>query len=1047
MRKRLAQAIAASILLGSLLNAQPPAAPLAEWQTQLIVADSLRKAAQYEEAMALANQALEYTERTFGPEDTSVARALHVLGDCNRRLGELEKAEPLIRRSLAIRERVLGTEDPLVARTLNSLALTLDDLGDFEAAESTHLRVLAMRERMLGPGHPDVAQTLNNLGRITTTLGRMPEAEVYFRRALQINETALGPDDPTVALGLTGLATIANVQGRFDEANADYARALGIRERTLGEDHPEVAETLVNFALLLEDQGDYRTAEDLHTRALHIYESALGDSHASVAATLSNLGGLYTAQGRFSDAEPLFQRAAMISRHADGENNPDLATILNNLAAVYTHQEKYAEAEKLYRQANAIQVSLYGPDDPDVASSFNNLAILYWNQDRFAEAEPLHQKAIKIWETALGPDHPDYADGLDDLGALYLEEGRDDEADALFEQALKIREKALGSEHPDVAASLSNRALVQQRRNNPALAERLQSRAWRIRRQMFEDGFAVLTEKSALEYSELFDLETSNYLTVLAGTAESAMSSSGAVAEVALAGKGRVTEAMLTRNKFWNEPIDSETRAIADSLKLARFALSKLYVDGPYDDFEHYQQEVANATALKERLEADLAKRSESFTREREAAATGPDEILQNLPANAALVEFVRYDHRESMKRFESRYLAVVLRQGVGIAVLPLGAASEIDTAIFWYRRYFENPRQRVPAEYPLLSEGVYSKVWRPLAGYLENASTVFIAPDGNLSLVSFASLLNDQNQFLIEQYALHYLSSGRDLVRLKEHGASGSGLLAIGDPDFDMRMSGLSTASGSTMGTVLSGLGTALHFRSGCAALRMMDVARLPGTRAEVESVVSLWKSRQSEPVLTMTDTAATEDNFKREAAGKRVLHIATHGFYISEECKHKLQSKGGAIAQGGTVSDNPLLMSGLLLAGSNQLGEQKSSAEREDGVVTAEEVAGLNLAGVEMVFLSACETGLGQVISGEGVYGLRRAFQMAGARTVISSLWSIDDKSTAELVGGIFAGDPGGPLEAMRGSMLSRITKLRAEKKNADPFLWAAFVAAGDW
>jgi len=320
---------------------------------------------------------------------------------------------------------------------------------------------------------------------------------------------------------------------------------------------------------------------------------------------------------------------------------------------------------------------------------------------------------------------------------------------------------------------------------------------------------------------------------------------------------------------------------------------------------------------------------------------------------------------------------------------------------------------------------------------------TVFIAPDGALNIISFAGLVDPlSGHYIIEDHAIHYLASGRDLIKLSQSWDAGNGLLAFGDPDYDILPGEtpglLDELTEKVKGFSLSGL--TRNVRAECAELDGVVVPRLPGTRTEIERVKERWSDVSKEPAIVHFGADASEEALKAESYGRRVIHLATHGYYIGEHCRTVL-------GKDRVISENPLLLAGLFLAGANQNGSAADKLGREDGIVTAEEVANLNLNGVQLVVLSACETGLGEVHNGEGVYGLRRSFQMAGARTVMSALWQVDDKSTADLMADLFVQDQRSIAESMRESALKQIQKRRASHQSDHPFYWAAFVANGDW
>jgi CHAT domain-containing protein len=347
--------------------------------------------------------------------------------------------------------------------------------------------------------------------------------------------------------------------------------------------------------------------------------------------------------------------------------------------------------------------------------------------------------------------------------------------------------------------------------------------------------------------------------------------------------------------------------------------------------------------------------------------------------------------------------------------------------------------------------------VWDPLALHVRAATRIFIVPDGSLSLIPFAALPSGRTSYLLEQAApIHYLSSERDLVPAAHPMPTTQGLLALGGPAFDS--SARPRPVNRTSAGVTSAPVTTRAAGPGCGNFQTIRFEPLNGTLQEVNEVAALWRRASSPSALTDTrvlvGAAATERTFKQEAAGHRVLHLATHGFFLGENCApvpSGTRAVGGLASASGKPApkiENPLLLSGLALAGANR--RQTARADEDDGILTAEEVATLNLADVEWAVLSACDTGVGQVKAGEGVFGLRRAFQVAGARTVIMSLWSVDDQATRAWMRSLYdARFQKGmtTADAMQTASLSILRDRRAKGQSTNPFFWAGFVAVGDW
>ena len=362
--------------------------------------------------------------------------------------------------------------------------------------------------------------------------------------------------------------------------------------------------------------------------------------------------------------------------------------------------------------------------------------------------------------------------------------------------------------------------------------------------------------------------------------------------------------------------------------------------------------------------------------------------------------------------------------------------------------------------------------IWDPIARHLGDAQRVFVVPDGALNLVPFAALPLRGGRYLLEDGpVIHYLSSERDLVAGAANAPRfGAGMLAVGGPAFAVAPARSPSATGVAPSTSSAGSTTTpfAGASSNCVTYGSMLFEALPASRREAQTVASLWQQYASDGdgrVLLGAD--ATESAFKRLGPGRRILHVATHGFFLSDNCASAVEgtrSVGGLVQFGSTVGagtnaartlpgpatlpQNPLLLSGLAMAGANR--HAASRPAEEDGILTAEEVAALNLDGVEWAVLSACDTGLGTVTAGEGVFGLRRAFQVAGVHTVIMSLWSVDDRATQRWMETLYRARLSQHLDtadSVREASVTLLRERRAKGQNTNPFYWAGFVAAGDW
>jgi CHAT domain-containing protein len=425
--------------------------------------------------------------------------------------------------------------------------------------------------------------------------------------------------------------------------------------------------------------------------------------------------------------------------------------------------------------------------------------------------------------------------------------------------------------------------------------------------------------------------------------------------------------------------------------------------------------------------------------------------VLAALPPGLALVSYANYEPvtpwplrpdgtRVWLPAAARTMVFVAVGGASGVHALDLGPADSLAAlAARWARLATRRPApaQRVRAEraYREVGAALRARVWDPVTRWLAGTPRVLLVPEGALHLVNFAALPAASGGFLIENGpALQLLSAERDLAHFRTPHAAGRGLALFGAAAF-----GAAKATDPTPGAEPSERDPL----SDCVDFRALRFGPLPATQREVEEVRLLWRSAPTltagDSVLVRTGTAATEHELKRLGPGRRALHLATHGFFLPARCP---QVKPGA------PLENPLLRAGLALSGANRRTERHEQGE--DGILTAEEIAGLDLEAVEWAVLSACHTGAGDPKVGEGVLGMRRAFQVAGVRTVVMNLWSVDDEVGRRFVELLYRARwvrGVDTMSAMREATLELLSERRAAGRSTHPYYWASFVAAGDW
>ncbi len=1020
----------------------------------------------YAKAEPLFRQDLQIRKELLGEQHPVYATSLNNLAALYSERGDYAKAEPLYRQALQIRKEVLGEKHPDYATSLNNLAALYVEMGNYAQAESLYRQAMQIREETLGRKHPDYATSLDQLALLYKHTGEYARAESLYRQALTIRKEALGEKHPDYATSLNNLALLYQAMGEYAQAEPLLHQAMRIRQKALGEQHRAYAESLNNLALLYKALGDYARAEPLYREAMQIHKAALGKKHAAYATDLNNLAGLYKAMGDYARAEPMYRQAMQIRQQVLGEKHPDYATSLNNLAALYVEMGNYAQAESLYRQAMQIREETLGRKHPDYATSLSNLAFVHGCLGNHAKAEPLYQAALKIKKETLGEKHPDYATDLNNLAYLYDCVGDYAKAESLYRAALKIKKETLGEKHPDYAASLGNLAALYTVTGDYTQAEHLLQQALEISRTNLELAAATQSQRQQLDM--LTDLRW--YLDAYLSLPPPAHQDPAAPYRFVLAWKGAVSRRQRLQRLARKRPELADDFAALDQVS-SRLASLALATPDPAQ-LTNRRKLIERLTEEKDQLEAKLARHSATFGPAQRQQRLEPAQLQAVLPADTVLLDFLEYSQgtpapgKKGGWQWQPQLVAFVVRHN-SLQRVDLGPAPEINAAAERWRLALQRRfRTEGDAE---VARAVHRLVWQPLQQHVQGARLVLVSPDGVLTRIPFAALPGSRpDGYLLEEAALGVVPVPQLLPQLLEQpsGASPSepSLLLVGEVCYDSASAGPALAE------------SRIAPRHGTDAL--FHWPALPNTRAEVSAIAGAFGHRWPQgKVTTLLQGQATEASVRQQAPASRYLHLATHGYFAPKELRSALAAvsregrrrSGDLFALKGVAGFHPGLLSGLVLAGANR----PVDAERDDGILTALEVEALDLSGVELATLSACETGLGESASGEGLLGLQRAFQTAGARCVVAGLWQVDDAATRKLMTLFYTNlwEKKLPrLEALRQAQLwmlregeswmqteglsrgmvdVRVPKERLpiEDGRLAPYYWAAFSLSGDW
>ncbi|MGH9410035.1 MAG: CHAT domain-containing protein, partial [Vicinamibacterales bacterium] len=862
------------------------------------------------------------------------------------------------------------------AHILGAQADALRSAGKLDDAMSKAAQALTLAVQGAGPQDAYVADLGGALGELQRSKGLSQEAEQTFLHAIDVSTAAVGHDDPHPAMLMVRLGTLYEAENDYAKAEPLLEDAVSIVDRTLG-DHPDLIAALRALSLVHQDRGDYERTRSELERALGIADRTLTPDDFNGIAIVHNLGDLYVRLGNLDRAKSLSERALKAIERTLGPNDLHVTNPLLNLSIIAREQGDYPRALAYLERAYDVRKKIYGEEHTQTASILISLGNIYKEEGQFQTAIDTYQRAYDVLERTAGPYHEYTLMAMGNMASAYAAEGKLDEA-------------------------------VQYQARYDALVEK---------RITF--NLAIGSEREKLAYEQTTFEKMGRTISLNLEQAPDNAAAADLALSAILRRKGRVLDALADNLHTLRARLAPDDQRLLDDYGSVTASLSKLALNGPGKvPGAEYRKQLASLDTRRDVLEAQISSRSAEFradTQEPSLAA-----VRAALPEGSALVEYVVYQpfnpkaKNDKDEHGAPRYAAYVVGRGGKTRGADLGPVQGIDDQVRRVRDALRDPSR---SDVIALARALDARVFSPVRALMGGATQLLIAPDGELNLVPFQALVDDRGRFEIQRYAMSYLSSGRDVLRMEIPHASAGRPLVVADPAFGDRDD--AGVSGANVQEASTGVLSTTYF------------SPLDGTAQEATVIGHLLPN-----AIVLTGPSATKDALLH-ASAPSILHIASHAFFLGD--KPAAASGPTRGASGDATLPNPLLQSGIALAGANL------PSRGQAAILTALEVSTLNLWGTKLVTLSACDTGVGDVKDGEGVYGLRRAFFVAGAQSVVMSLWPVSDYVTRTMMTRYYAGLTHGEGRA---AALRRVQLAMLSDKNwHHPFYWAGFIEAGDW
>lgn len=829
-------------------------------------------------------------------------------------------------------------------------------------------------------------------------------------------------------------------QGQYEVAIEYAQKALIQAEKEFGKDNVYYADTQNYLALLYQNLEQYTKAEPLYLQSMKIFKIKLGEGHPYYGAAVFNLGNLYHTIGKYKDAEKMFKLAMAIYKQNYGDQDKEYARPTYNLAKLYFDMKEYKKAEKYFIEALLIYRKVYGAGHMSYITGVVELANLYKITNKFAKAESLYKELLQIYKQLYGEDTVEYAHALSNLAIVKDFLGKDIDAEKMLNQALAIYDKFYGQNHQYYIRTLQYLARVYDNLNDYDKSKDLWFRVLNIYLTKIKHYFPTFSEKekgvfynSVQPFFEEFNSFVYKWRTQHPELIGEMYNNQLETKALLLNATSKVRRRIL--NSGNQVLIDKFNEWIALKERLATFyTLSKERIEKSHIDIPSFENK-AN------KIEKELSRESELFHKEFSKKRITWKNIQSTLKDKEAAIEIVRFRHFNHKWTDTVYYAALILNTNTtdnpDLVVIQNGNQLEDE--------YLHNYKNMI--KHQLLDRDSYRAYWEKIQKELTNIKTLYISLDGVYTQINLLTVKFPDNKYLIDTFDINIVHNTRILAEDKIENVQNNKHFAelIGYPDYNYdktkdKIAMLEKSNSNNIGKLeLKPESPWDNFKIAKAKQDLKDVkvSELPGTEKEINDLSNIlinnnWK------VEKYLRKDASESSVKK-VKSPTVLHIATHGYFLKDIENNPESSAFGVDTK--HAMENPLLRSGLLFSGASlEIAGTKNEDinSNDNGILTAFEAMNLDLDNTELVVLSACETGLGEVKNGEGVYGLQRAFEVAGAKAIIMSLWTVNDYTTQELMRFFYQN------WLKSGDKKQAFKKAQLEMKELynSPYYWGAFV-----
>jgi len=1044
---------------------------------------------EYNKAINGYNKVLSIITPVLGKEHKIYLKTFCFQGEAYMHHKQFDKAKAIFLEALNTRKKILDKKEPFYVYSYILLRRLYEEKQDYNIAFHYQDTVINLTKEANGKYHANHLIELNNKANIY-------EKTIEFDKAIEIRKLVLEQHlkkDELSNESFDNLKLLANIYrkkgdlnesiktyeliskntkkksgksleyakaqstlgvvlfeaGKYSKSKSCYFESIDIFESVGAENTADYGMVLNNLAVLYYNLGDFFAAEQHYIKAKEIRKKTIGENHPDYVYTLNGLAVLYHESGNYKKAEPLYKKGLEILEKQEFEKER-LFTILTNLAELYEYTGRTNDAADTYRDAYQEGMKLYGENNIHFAKLLKKIAGFYKSNKHYGLADTIYTECLRAIEYSIGKNNPDYAGALNNRGDLYIHTKEYEKAEKDLLESASLTKKIFGEFHYQYSVLQNNLAALYFETGQKKKCEKNLVRANETIINKINESVNYMTGQESEAFLNSTDYLFDTYYSYYFNEKEHNPALTGFAYDNVLARKGLMLQAekSLRQSVFQTE----DSTLIKNYLE---FISLKEKQGRLYTGNQQLSESLAKELDEKaEKLEKKLTTSSKIINSRTQINIAGWKDIKKSLQKNEIAIEFISFKYRNLFHTDSTYYCALILgSEYKHPKMVFLFEERELDILLnkepyYDYEDYighlYHKKRRKQEGFRPetdSISTHLYNLIWTPLETFIDDAKIIYYSPGGLLHNISFAALSINDSVYVSDKYKLNALISTRNIIDHERYVAETDYKVSLyGGIDYDVKPEMISELTRSYKKDST--------FREDNDKVKLLTqtISRgtnwsyLHGTLEETEAIEALFKAKKVE-VDSYKGENAIEETFKQYTGNiisPNIIHIATHGFFI-EDPETKIQT-GSAKENFNAfeVSENPLFRSGLLFAGANHSWNKlKMPDNSEDGILTAYEVSNTNLINTELVVLSACETGLGEIKGNEGVYGLQRSFKIAGAEYIIMSLWQIPDYQTVELMTLFYT------YKNLNFTIPEAFNLAQNEmKRKYLPFNWAAFV-----